>query len=140
MVLEITRFIKVFEDSTQIPLLHVHPRKYEMLSDLARGHLSQSLNVAHELEQLRKVLNNDLYDYSFGATDWCILNANKEITLITNGFDEFEPIEIKTKEIVNLLEGWYDFLLKYENGQIPGIIPENKKDEWIIVPKTDEDE
>jgi hypothetical protein len=38
-----------------------------------------------------------------------------------NGFDEFPPVEIKTQALVKLLVDWEAFLLKYENGHIPGL-------------------
>ncbi len=110
------------------------------LSHLAFGHMSKSKGVKHELKEIEAVLKANKKTHSFGGDDWCIVELRKKKAIVMNGFDEFEPFEIDTKGIVNLLERWHEFLVKYENGQIPGIIPENKKDEWIIVPKTDEDE
>ncbi len=133
-------FITVAADGSQRPMISIGNVDLRMLANLASGHLTSSNNVREELKEIDNVVTGSREKHSFGGDDWCILEVNDKITTISNGFDEFESIEIETKEIVNLLEGWCDFLVKYENGEIPGIIPENRKDEWIIVPKTNKDE
>ncbi|MBK8474375.1 MAG: hypothetical protein IPL33_20600 [Sphingobacteriales bacterium] len=39
-----------------------------------------------------------------------------------------------TEYFKKLLRDWYEFLLKYESCQIPGIIPSSKLDTWSCVP------
>jgi len=40
---------------------------------------------------------------------------------------ESRMVNLQTEEFRELIFGWYDFLLAYENEEIPGIIYPNKK-------------
>lgn len=120
-------YIKVFPDGSQYPLMDIEPKSLEMLQHLARGHMSNSEGVCEELIGIDSVLNGNKEMHSFGGDDWCIINFKKNKSTIINGFDEFKPFEIDSHLITNLLRGWYNFLLAYENGEIPGIIhPKNQ--------------
>lgn len=98
-----------------------------MLYELGMYHLSKSDGVKVAVENLDKVENGELNQYELSAGDWCVVDVKKDKSVITNNFDEFEPIEIPTSEIVKLMKDWFDFLLAYENGEIPGIThPDNR--------------
>jgi hypothetical protein len=108
---------------------------YDMLGHLGCGQLSEVNSVRVAVVNLYEVLNGTREHYIVSGSDWCIVTVREDTALIENGFGEFEPLTIPSGEIIRLMEGWLQFLSAYENGKIPGIIPENKKDEWVIVPK-----
>ena len=96
------------------------------LGNLALG-LSNSYQVKKVLEGLNDVLNDLKEVHHFAGDDWCIVSFRKGTSLISNGFDEFEPFEIESKLILKLMEDWYEFLLKWENNEIPGIVHPDKR-------------
>lgn len=98
-----------------------------MLYELGMGRLSKSENVKSEIYKLQEVQKGLLSNYQLSSGDWCVVHVGKNASLITNNFDEFEPIEIPTSEILTLMEDWYEFLLAYETGEIPGIVPPSKR-------------
>lgn len=124
-----TFYIKVFANGNQYPLMHLESEIKKMISELehlARGHMSKSEGVRQELSGIEAVLKGEKELHSFGGDDWCHVDFKKDKSLIINGFDEFEPFEIESDIILNLLTDWYAFLLSYENGEIPGIIHPDK--------------
>jgi len=122
-----TFFIKTFKDGRQYPIFSVSPKQYEMLYELGMYHLSKSKGVGTVLESLNKIESGELSQYELSAGDWCVIDMKKSISTITNNFDEFEPIQIDTLEIIQLMKEWFDFLTAYENGKIPGIIYPNRR-------------
>ena len=117
-------YISVDEDGKQNPFMRfgLNPN-YKHLGNLSMGHLSKSYGVKRDLIEIENVNNGKISEYSFGGDDWCIVIYKKETSIIVNGFDEFEPFEMKSTTIHKFLNDWYDFLSKYENGGIPGITP-----------------
>ena len=115
--------IEVLANGKQRPFmkLGINPN-FKHLGNLAMGHLSQSYGVKRDLVELEKVNNGELDKHTFAGDDWCIVIYKRETSTIANGFDEFEPFEMKSSEIHRFLSDWYNFLSKYENGEIPGII------------------
>ena len=112
-------YVKVLPDGAKFPLIEIEPESLDMLQHLSRGHLSSSEEVKKELSKIDAVMNGETEKYSFGGDDWCILEVHQERTKIINGFDEFEPFEIDTNDIISLLKDWLLFLIKYENNEIP---------------------
>ncbi|MFD2563674.1 hypothetical protein [Aquimarina rubra] len=119
--LKVNFYIRVEPNGSQEPLISIQPETYNMLAHIGRGHMYSSDGVKGELEKIGKIIEGEIESYAFGGDDWCILEVKKDKTMITNGFDEFEPLEIDTSHIVKLMEDWLEFLLDYENGNIPGI-------------------
>ena len=123
-----SNFVIITElNGNQYPAIFIGNKAYEMLGNLARGHMSKSEGVKKELLGIKDVLKGNKEVHSFGGDDWCIVDFKKENSTIINGFDGFEPYEIQSQAILNLLEDWYKFLLVYENGEIPGIIHSSKR-------------
>lgn len=118
-----TFYICTFRDGRQYPVLNVAPKEYSMLYELGMNQLSKSGGVETAIEELRKVINGEANRFELSAGDWCVVDVRKEVSVITNNFDEFEPVELPTFELHKLLQEWHDFLLAYENGEIPGIVP-----------------
>ena len=123
-----TFYICTYIDGRQYPIINVAPKEYEMLYELGMYHLSKSDGVKIAVKNLDKVVNGELNQYELSAGDWCVVDIKKDTSVITNNFDEFEPIEISTSEIVKLMKDWLDFLLAYENGEIPGITHPDHRD------------
>lgn len=118
-------YIKVESKGSQEALISIQPESFSMLGNLSQGHLSESKGVKEELSGIQLVLKGEKDLHSFGGDDWCLIDLRKNTSIITNGF---EPIEIDTDHIVKLMEDWLQFLLDYENGNIPGIIhPKSQK-------------
>ena len=122
-----TFYICTYRDGTQYPILNVAPSKYDMLYELGLNKFSKSEGVKNAILSLDKVLNDELEYFELSSGDWCVVNVKKDTSIITNNFDEFEPVEINTNEIYTLMKEWYEFLNAYENGEIPGIIHPNKR-------------
>ncbi len=116
-------YVKVFRDGRKIPLMWIDD-PYSELYALSQGHLSKSEGVLNEIIETKKVINEEKEVHYFGGSDWCILEVKEKETIVRNGFDEFEPFEVPTSDIIKLMEEWYEFLKLYESGGIPGLIPD----------------
>jgi hypothetical protein len=114
-------------NGSQYPAIFIGNKTYEMLGNLARGHMSKSEGVKKELLGIEEVLKGNKEMHSFGGDDWCLVDFKKENSTIINSFDEFEPFEMDSHLILKLLEDWYRFLCAYENNEIPGIIHPSKR-------------
>ncbi len=97
------------------------------LGNLALG-LSNSYVVRRELQGMEAVLSEQKEVHHFAGDDWCIVSFRKEKSLVSNGMDSFEPFEIESKLILKLMQDWNEFLLRWENGEIPGIVHPDKRD------------
>ena len=124
MNIKATFYIAVYLDGTQVPTISFS-NPYQMLGNLATGHLSQSPGVIEELDLIKQVLEGSLNVHAFGGDDWSIIEVEKDTSFITSGFDLFEPIEIPTSEIYKLMNEWKSFLLSYEKNEIPGLHAQN---------------
>lgn len=111
----------VYRDGTRIPAMKVMPDKYRPLAELGMHRLSVASNVEAEVARLVAVVAGDGDAYELSTYDWCIVDVGPEVSVVRNGFDEFEPFEMPTAEILKLLRDWADFLRAYERGEIPGI-------------------
>lgn len=123
-----TFFIKTLKDGRQYPILNVVSKQYEMLYELGMYKLSKAEEVKEAVNNLNKVENGEIDQYELSAGDWCVVDVKKNTSIITNNFDEFDPVGISTSKIVELMKEWLDFLSAYENGGIPGIIHPDKRD------------
>ena len=63
------------------------------------------------------------------------MSVKKDLAIAVSHVDSFEPFTVKTSDVVLALLEWQRFLVKYENGKIPGIIPTNRASTWICVPR-----
>lgn len=120
-------YIKTLVDGRQYPILNVFPDKYKMLYELGMNQYAKSEGVKKAISNLDKVLSGELESFELSTGDWCVVNVKKDTSIITNNFDEYEPVEISTTEIYSLMQEWLEFLNAYENGEIPGIIHPDKR-------------
>lgn len=123
--------IAVQRNGDQIPLIHIGPGKYDIIKYAFYPKYSKSINIYGLLQNIKN-LSHDFIRIE--AEDKCELIIKKETTEVSGYFNEFEAFEIPTSELIKLVEEWYQFLIYYEEGNIPGIIPESKKQELVIVP------
>jgi hypothetical protein len=84
---------------------------YEMLYDLSSGFLSQSEGVEEVLTGIQKVVSGESAKYSFGGSDYCIIDVYKDESKIYYDFGENESA-ISTNELIRLLNDWKIFLKK----------------------------
>ena len=91
-------------------LINVKP-PYEMLFDLSSGFLQTCDGVIEVLEGLQKVQAGETEIYTFGGSDYCIVDAGKEKAIIEYDFGESRA-EIATSEIVKLLTDWKAYLAR----------------------------
>jgi hypothetical protein len=120
-------YIEVSAEGAQRPFMMIGPiGATQHLGNLALG-LSSSYLVKKELEGIEKVLTNAKEVHHFAGDDWCIVSFKRSKSLVSNGFDAFEPFEIESKLILELVRDWHEFLLKWENNEIPGIIHPDKR-------------
>lgn len=128
-MLQKTFYIKTLLDGRQYPILNTFPKKYEMLYELGMNKFSKSEGVKSAISSLDKVLKGESDSFELSTGDWCVVDVKKETSVITNNFDQFEPVEIETSEIYTLMQEWCDFLIAYESGKIPGITHPDKREE-----------
>ena len=103
-------YIAEYETGEEVPAIRIQNSKYAMLANLSQGHLSESIGVEQEIRKILEVINKEIDSHSFGGDDWCILDVKRKRTMIINGFDEFDPIEVSTEKILKLMTNWLDFL------------------------------
>lgn len=123
----------VTKDGDQIPVMNLAPAKFDPISYVFCRNLAKAGFIHVFLNKIRNLVNDSDF-IRIEAEDKCELIIKKETTEVSGYFNEFEAFEIPTSELIKLVEEWYQFLIYYEEGNIPGIIPESKKQELVIVP------
>ncbi|MDR3285886.1 MAG: hypothetical protein LBT27_00410 [Prevotellaceae bacterium] len=114
-------YIKVEENGKQIPIMDFFPPQYSILSNLGLSDFAKSETITKVLQEIKEALRKN-ENYVFAQDDWCIVEVKGEKSTVENGFDEFPPFEVETSFIIELLSDWRDFLIKFENKQIPGLL------------------
>jgi len=120
MEIDFSFFIRVDENGNKTPMMTFFPPSYEMLSHLAFGHLGSSIGVNKEIDSIYDALSCN-QNYSFAGDDWCIVDVKGDSCIVSNGFDEYEPFELNTEFILQILNEWDAFLRRYESGGIQGL-------------------
>ena len=124
--------ITIQKDGTQRPMMYLG--KYDIIKYFFLDDLSKSSNVLQKIQEIKKNLSVKKITHLV-KEDKCDLMVEGDNSRVSGYFGEFVPFEIPTSEIIRLMEEWYEFLILYERGKIPGIIPMNKREEWVIVPR-----
>src|SRR5690606_13492351 len=115
----------VLKNGDQIPIMNIGPIKYDPICYVFRRDLAKSTKVYDLLNKLRGIENGE--QIRLEAEDKCDIVIESQVTKVSGYFDEFEPFEMPTEEIIILVEEWYNYLTYFEGGNIPGIIPWTKK-------------
>jgi hypothetical protein len=113
-------YIRVDETGKQTPIMEFFPPQYSMLSHLGFDDFNKSKTITDILKNIENALFENK-EYTFASDDWCIVKTNGAKSIVSNGFDEFKPFELKTDFFIILFEDWRDFLIKYEAGKIKGL-------------------
>jgi hypothetical protein len=82
----------------------------EMLYDLSSGFLQEPEGVKEVLTEIQRVRNDQVEIYSFGGSDYCIIDVLKDKSIVMYDFGE-NVLEIETNDLVKLLEDWLAFLI-----------------------------
>lgn len=123
----------ILKDGDQIPVINIAPSKLDPISYIFCRNLAKAGNIYDLLQKIKNLSNDSI---RLEKEDKCELIIHEKITTVSGYFNEFEPFEIPTSELIKLIEEWYEFLKYYEEGKIPGIIPKVKEEELIIVHRT----
>lgn len=111
-------YIMILEDGTQIPCIKIHnDDEYKLIEGIGTREFRSS-NVVSELIDKIKEINSTIYIYHFNLE----LKISHEFTSIIEDTYLLRNCTLSTKKLLEILIGWYNFLVKYENEEIPGII------------------
>ena len=132
MTLTKTFYIKVYPND-QFPAISISPEKYSYL-DSALGKSSQ--NILRQLKLIKNLKDKDEY-IEKDDNGFMELKIRKDYIYMRSPLDIFKPLKVSTNQFVSLLMEWYYFVLKYEQGEMPFIIPPTKRDEWMVVRRSD---
>lgn len=83
---------------------------YEMLFDVANGYLSTSSGVRDVIQNIEKVQRGELEKFSWGGSDYCIIDTYKDESNISYDFGENET-SVPTPDILKLMKDWERFLV-----------------------------
>ena len=123
-------YIKVDKDGKQVPLMNTGNGDMGYLSNLAVGRMGSIDTVEKELMDIREVIEGVNEKHFLSYSESICLDIFQETTLVYDSLGNvfFNPFEIKTSDIYQLLIDWCNFLKFYKNGDIPGIIHPDKRD------------
>lgn len=94
-----------------IYIIDVEP-PYQMLYDLSSGFLQTSVGVEDVIKNIGEVVSGKADLYSFGGSDYCIIDVRKDTSSVQYDFGENET-QVSTNEILELLNDWLGFLKKH---------------------------
>jgi hypothetical protein len=119
--LDKTFCVSVYRDGSRDLSMNFFPREYDPLSSLALDDFRKPNSVTEVINQIKSVIEGKAKQVFISNTDWCIITVGIIESTVVNGFDEFPPFSIPTTELLLLFEEWLDFILAYENNEIPGL-------------------
>ena len=125
--------IIVDEKGGQIPSFNLLPLK-------ANKYL-RWLSAIHDIHAIGKLID-DIESVVLGKKTEIMVTDGGDIELVIlpdivtldNYFEEFEEFSTSTDSLLNFLRNWLEFIHRYQNCEIPNIIPSTKRDELVIVP------
>lgn len=108
----------VLEDGKHIPWIKIHnDDEFKLIEGLSTFDNRKSKTI---LNLILKIKSIKFTDYIFH--DNLELKIDQEITEIIEDTAILRNCKLKTIKLLEILEGWYNFLIKYENGEIPGLV------------------
>lgn len=107
----------------QTPFMNTGGGNLLYLSNLAIGQMGKSTIVKREIEEIKKVTGLQKEKHFLGYSESLSLDVEREETLVYDSLGNvfFDPYQVPTIDVLDLLERWHDFLLIYESGGIPGL-------------------
>jgi hypothetical protein len=122
MSLSHTFYIQVFENGHQALVLKMHDSEYAMLAEFA---LQESTQVEETLRNIYIAVSTGEH-YHWYREGTSSMTVKRKVATIRSSYDQFPPTLIATDDLIELLRAWQQFLIKYEQGQIPGITKPNR--------------
>lgn len=136
--MELTRInfrTTVFENNSRIHSVYFEPTGLipQLNSVLVEYRNSKMVEVLiSEMKSGLSLMNGDLIET--GSNETFIRIYNHEVIFDMEYVTELQPMKLMIKSAIDLFEKYLVYLIKYENGHIPGLIPAEKLNEWRLVP------
>ena len=92
-------------DPENWPLITIGP-PYQMLSDLALCNPDYTTEI---IDSIKFVMEGKMQKYSFGGSDFCLIDVYDQDSKIFYDFGESE-ITVPTTDLLKLMVDWKDFL------------------------------
>jgi hypothetical protein len=112
-----TFYIQVFESGHHVLALKMHDAEYEMLAEFAPA---ESTAVEEVLRKIYLAVSRR-EEYNWSPSEQSSITVKRKVSTIRSSFDQFPPTLIATEDLIDVLRAWQQFLIKYEQGLIPGI-------------------
>ena len=120
-------YVMILRDGKQLPWIKIHNTgASEILEKLSTLELRKSINVKELINRITES-KEAFYFYHFNLT----LEIDRDETTIFEDSADSMPFRMRTDELKKILSGWFEFLVAYENGGIPGIILPTDKEEIV---------
>jgi hypothetical protein len=116
-------YIMILRDGTHLPWIRIHNAgPASMLERLSILDMRKVGFVNALIEKINKSTGK-FYFHHFILT----LEIEENETTVFEDSAQSLPFVMETSKLLEILIGWSEFLLAYENGEIPGVIPQDKK-------------
>ena len=127
-------YIRVFPDGQQGISIWTPQEKHKLLIliiDQLGNNTSQLESFRSRIMEVRNKSKKELVNYNtlFVYVD------GEDSKIGENDFEDSQFQLISTQLILRFIDDAILFQKLYDSGDIKGIIPESKKDDWVIVPK-----
>ena len=115
--------------------LYVEPLSVKEFLDYSES-LVLSKNVLAIIKKITEVITLTSVVGPLGTGQEAYMKVNPVYTeLILTLPIDFKPVRVSTPQLLAIFQEYRDWLQKLENGQIPGLLPTSKLDDWVCVPK-----
>lgn len=124
--------VLTFSSGKKLLIAHVSNKPYSLLESF-----SSFFHNIQELRWIRDEINKELLKegQSYTGQNTLKIGVTKNEIELSQNYDPQNIQIIPTELVINFIDDAIEFYELYELGGIPGIIPESKNDEWVIVPK-----
>jgi hypothetical protein len=122
MSLPHTFYIQVFENGHHALVLKMHDSEYAMLAEFAS---QESAQVEETLRNIDIAVSTREHYHWYPEGPSSIV-VKRKVSTIRRSYDQFPTTLIATDDLIELLRSWQQFLIKYEQGQLPGITKPNR--------------
>lgn len=124
--------ICIIDNGNRYTTITCYPSEYRCLSNLLRIYQSRD-RIVELINRIRNYAKYKKPSIDLGENDYSlVVTGDKTIYEFTAG--DFEPIHLETSKVIELFEKYLIWLDRYENCELPGVIPESKLETWSCVP------
>ena len=119
-------YIMVLGDGKQIPWIKIHnDDSYRLIEKIGTSKFRDLSNLENLLEKLKSV-EDEKKEYVYHGNLELLISTDS--TFILEDTTDALNCTVATSKLIEIIEGWYNFLKSYEDGEIPGIIHPDKRD------------